>query len=190
MNHFPLFADLKDRTVVVVGAGLVAERKIALLRAAGARVIVSARACHPQVLARAQAGEIELRLGEFDPALLDEAWLAVAATSDRAQNRRVADAAAARRLFCNVVDDPELSSVQVPAIVDRAPLTIAISSGGAAPVIASLRMPKTAKRPCLVPRAQFSRVVVRFPTSPGTEAKHAALAPRVQLGMPVPAQLS
>ncbi len=136
MNHFPLFADLKDRTVVVVGAGLVAERKIALLRAAGARVIVSARACHPQVLARAQAGEIELRLGEFDPALLDEAWLAVAATSDRAQNRRVADAAAARRLFCNVVDDPELSSVQVPAIVDRAPLTIAISSGGAAPVIA------------------------------------------------------
>ncbi|MGE4450098.1 siroheme synthase CysG [Castellaniella sp.] len=136
MNHFPLFADLKGRTVVIVGAGLVAERKIALLRAAGARIIVSARACHPQVLARAQAGEIELRLGEFDPALLDEAWLAVAATSDRAQNRRVADAAAARRLFCNVVDDPELSSVQVPAIVDRAPLTIAISSGGAAPVIA------------------------------------------------------
>lgn len=136
MNHFPLFADLKDRTAVVVGAGLVAERKIALLRAAGARVIVSARAAHPQVLARARAGEIELRLGEFDPALLDEAWLAVAATSDRAQNRQVADAAAARRLFCNVVDDPELSSVQVPAIVDRSPITIAISSGGAAPVIA------------------------------------------------------
>jgi uroporphyrin-III C-methyltransferase/precorrin-2 dehydrogenase/sirohydrochlorin ferrochelatase len=136
MNHFPLFADLKGRTAVVVGAGLVAERKIALLRAAGARVIVSARAAHPQVLARALAGEIELRLGEFDPALLDEAWLAVAATSDRAQNQQVADAATARRLFCNVVDDPALSSVQVPAIVDRAPLTIAISSGSAAPVIA------------------------------------------------------
>ncbi|WP_368641252.1 siroheme synthase CysG [Castellaniella ginsengisoli] len=136
MNHFPLFADLKGRTALVVGAGLVAERKIALLRAAGARVIVNARAAHPQVQARVQQGEIELRLGEFDPALLDEAWLAVAATNDREQNRRVADAAAARRLFCNVVDDPELSSVQVPAIVDRAPLTIAISSGGAAPVIA------------------------------------------------------
>jgi len=136
MNHFPLFADLKGRRAVVVGAGPVAERKIALLRAAGARVIVSARAAHPQVLARARAGEIELRLGEFDPALLDEAWLAIAATSDRAQNQRVADAAAARRLFCNVVDDPELSSVQVPAIVDRSPITIAISSGGSAPVIA------------------------------------------------------
>ena len=136
MNHFPLFADLKGRTAVVVGAGLVAERKIALLRAAGARVIVSARAAHPQVQARAQAGEIELHLGEFDPALLDDAWLVVAATNDRAQNQKVTEAATARRLFCNVVDDPELSSVQVPAIVDRAPVTIAISSGGAAPVIA------------------------------------------------------
>ena len=136
MNHFPLFADLKGRTAVVVGAGLVAERKIVLLRAAGARVVVSARAAHPQVLARAQAGEIDLRLGDFDPALLDEAWLVVAATSDREQNRRVAAAAGMRRLFCNVVDDPVLSSVQVPAIVDRTPITIAISSGGAAPVIA------------------------------------------------------
>ena len=136
MNHFPLFADLQGRTAVVVGAGLVAERKIALLRAAGAQVIVSARAAHPQVLARAQTGDIELRLGEFDPALLDEAWLVIAATNDRTQNQQVADAATARRLFCNVVDDPSLSSVQVPAIVDRAPLTIAISSGGTAPVIA------------------------------------------------------
>ena len=109
MNHFPLFADLKGRIAVVVGAGLVAERKIALLCAAGARVMVSARAAHPQVLARAQAGGIELRLGEFDPALLDEAWLVVAATNDRAQNQRVADAAETRRLFCNVVDDPDLS---------------------------------------------------------------------------------
>lgn len=136
MNHFPLFADLKGRTVVVIGAGLVAERKIALLRAAGAHVIVNARAAHPQVQARAQTGDIELRLGDFEPTLLDTAWLVIAATSDHAQNQMVANAAAARHLFCNVVDDPALSSAQVPAIVDRAPLTIAISSGGAAPVIA------------------------------------------------------
>ncbi|MFV0284735.1 MAG: siroheme synthase CysG [Castellaniella sp.] len=136
MNHFPLFADLKGRPVVVVGAGPVAERKITLLRAADARVTVSARAAHPRVLARAQAGDISLHLGAFDPALLDEAWLVIAATSDRTQNQCVADAATARHLFCNVVDDPELSSAQVPAIVDRSPLTIAISSGGAAPVIA------------------------------------------------------
>ena len=136
MNHFPLFADLKGRRVLVVGAGPVADRKIALLLAAGARVVVGARAAHPRVLARAHAGEIDLRLGEFNPAWLDDAWLAIAATDDRALNRKVSEAAAARRLFCNVVDDPELSSVQVPAIVDRSPVTIAISSGGSAPVIA------------------------------------------------------
>ena len=136
MQLFPLFTDLKGRTALVIGAGLVADRKIALLLSAGARVIVGAHAAHPQVQARARAGDVELRLAPFDPAWLDEAWLVIAATNDRALNRQVADAAAARRLFCNVVDDVALSSAQVPAIVDRAPITIAISSGGSAPVIA------------------------------------------------------
>ncbi|MBV2180866.1 MAG: siroheme synthase CysG [Castellaniella sp.] len=136
MHLFPLFTDLKGRTVLVVGAGLVADRKIGLLLSAGARVIVGAHAAHPQVQARATAGDIELRLAPFDPAWLDEAWLVFAATNDRDLNQRVADAATARRLFCNVVDDAELSSAQVPAIVDRSPITIAISSGGSAPVIA------------------------------------------------------
>lgn len=136
MDLFPLFADLKGRTVLVVGAGVVAERKVGLLLSAGARVRVGAHAAHPGIQARAEAGEIELRLGAFDPAWLESAWLVIAATSDRALNQRVAQAADARRLFCNVVDDAALSSVQVPAIVDRAPLTIAISSGGSAPVIA------------------------------------------------------
>lgn len=136
MQHFPLFTDLHDRTVLVVGAGVVADRKINLLLAAGAHVIVGAHAAHPQVLARAQAGQIELRLAPFDPSWLEQAWLVIAATNDQALNQEVARAAQARRLFCNVVDDAALSSAQVPAIVDRAPLTIAISSGGSAPVIA------------------------------------------------------
>lgn len=136
MEHFPLFVDLRGRTVLVVGAGLVAERKIALLRSAGARVDVVAKAAHPRVLARALSGEVALHLGGFEPSRLDGAWLVVAATGDALLNSQVAEAAAARHLWCNVVDDAERSSAQVPAIVDRAPLTIAISSGGAAPVIA------------------------------------------------------
>ncbi|CAM5203285.1 Uroporphyrin-III C-methyltransferase/precorrin-2 dehydrogenase/sirohydrochlorin ferrochelatase OS=Castellaniella defragrans OX=75697 GN=HNR28_002921 PE=3 SV=1 [Castellaniella defragrans] len=136
MNHFPVFLDLRDRDVVVVGAGLVADRKIALLQSAGARVTVLAREAHPQVRDRARSGQIVLRLGDFEPSLLDHAWLVVAATSDPVLNHAVAEAAAARRLWCNVVDDAQASSAQVPAIVDRSPVTIAISSGGAAPVIA------------------------------------------------------
>ena len=59
----------------------------------------------------------------------------MAATDDTEVNREVSEAAEARRLFCNVVDDPALSSFQVPSIVDRSPVIVAISSG-VAPVLA------------------------------------------------------
>ena len=136
MQHFPLFLDLRGRAVLVVGAGLVADRKMALLLAAGAHVSVVAPLAHAQVLARAQAGEIALHTGVFEPRWLDGMWLVIAASSDAAVNAAVAQEAGARQLWCNVVDDAQRSSAQVPAIVDRAPLTIAISSGGAAPVLA------------------------------------------------------
>ena len=60
----------------------------------------------------------------------------MAATDDTEVNREVSEAAEARRLFCNVVDDPALSSFQVPSIVDRSPVIVAISSSGVAPVLA------------------------------------------------------
>jgi uroporphyrin-III C-methyltransferase/precorrin-2 dehydrogenase/sirohydrochlorin ferrochelatase len=75
-------------------------------------------------------------VGEFDPAWLDSAWFVVAATDAVAVNRAVAEAAAERRLFANVVDDAELSSAQLPAVVRRGALQIAISSAGAAPMLA------------------------------------------------------
>ncbi|WP_195847123.1 precorrin-2 dehydrogenase/sirohydrochlorin ferrochelatase family protein, partial [Bordetella pertussis] len=74
--------------------------------------------------------------GGFEPAWLAGAWLVVAATDDRAVNAAVSEAARARRVFCNVVDDAELSSFQVPSVVDRSPLIVAISSSGVAPVLA------------------------------------------------------
>jgi uroporphyrin-III C-methyltransferase/precorrin-2 dehydrogenase/sirohydrochlorin ferrochelatase len=67
---------------------------------------------------------------------MDGVWLVIAATDDRVLNARIKAEADARRILANVVDDPALSSFQVPAVVDRAPLTLAVSSGGAAPVIA------------------------------------------------------
>lgn len=133
---FPLFADLRQRLVLVVGGGEVAVRKIAALRAAGAKVRVGAPVLHPHLLASLERAEIEFLPGRFQPHWLDDVWLAVAATDDRAVNRAVADAAEARRLFVNVVDDAELSSYQVPSTVQRGPLQIAISSAGAAPMLA------------------------------------------------------
>ena len=74
--------------------------------------------------------------GAFDPCWLDGVWLVVAATDDRAFNAGLAREAGQRRVLVNVVDDAELSTFQIPAIVDRAPLLLAISSGGAAPMLA------------------------------------------------------
>lgn len=81
-------------------------------------------------------GRIRHLPGRFDPAWLEGAWLVVAATDDRDVNATVSAAAQARRIFSNVVDDPELSSFQVPSIVDRSPVIVAISSSGVAPVLA------------------------------------------------------
>lgn len=133
---FPLFARLRGRPVLVVGGGVVAERKIEPLLRAGAEVRVVARELGMAVARRVAEGAVRWVGREYAPAQLDPVWLVVVATSDRTLNARVAADAEARRLWANVVDDIELSSFQSPAVVDRAPLQVAISSGGAAPVLA------------------------------------------------------
>ncbi len=133
MRLYPLFADLSGRRVLVVGGGHVASRKVDALLKANARVRVGALAFDAALRARK---DIELIEGAFEETWLDDAWLVVAATDDVATNRRVAEAAEARRCFVNVVDDLALSTFHVPAVVDRSPLLIAISSGGSAPMLA------------------------------------------------------
>ena len=133
---FPLFTRLAGRAVLVVGGGAVARRKVASLLPTGARVRVGAPALEPQLAEWAAEGRIEALPGEFEPSWLDGAWLVIAATDDVAVNRAVASAAEERRLWANVVDDAELSSVHLPARVERGPVQIAISSGGGAPMLA------------------------------------------------------
>ena len=140
MRYFPLFADLRDRRVLVVGGGVVAERKARLLLEAGARVTVVAPELSAALLEFAGEcrgeGSAVLRQERFRPEHLDDVVLAVAATDDSAVNAAVAAAGRERNVLVNVVDVAELSSFIVPAIVDRSPLVIAISSSGVAPVLA------------------------------------------------------
>jgi uroporphyrin-III C-methyltransferase / precorrin-2 dehydrogenase / sirohydrochlorin ferrochelatase len=131
--HFPLFLRLDGETVLLVGGGEVALRKARLLRKAGARLRLVAREVHPELLADPQ---VDWAAKTFDPAQLDAVRLAVAATDDAALNAEVAAAAEARGIWVNVVDDPGLSRVITPSIIDRAPILIAIGSSGAAPVLA------------------------------------------------------
>ncbi|HGK4672514.1 TPA: siroheme synthase CysG [Kluyvera georgiana] len=138
MDHLPIFCQLRDRECLLVGGGDVAERKARLLLDAGARLTVNARDYVPQFHVWAEAGMLTLVAGDFQPALLDPCWLAIAATDDDAVNQEVSDEAEARRIFCNVVDAPKAASFIMPSIIDRSPLMVAVSSGGTSPVLARL----------------------------------------------------
>ncbi|WP_397474952.1 NAD(P)-dependent oxidoreductase [Pusillimonas sp.] len=133
---YPLFANLSGREVRLVGGGPVAERKARMLRQSNARIRVGALALTPTLQAWVDDGHLAHDVGQFQDDWLDGAWLVVAATNDRAVNARIKMLADQRRIFVNVVDDPQNSSFQVPAVVDRSPIMIAISSGGTAPVLA------------------------------------------------------
>ncbi len=135
-----MFADLRERRVLVVGGGEVAERKTRLLLEAGARVEIVAPALGDSLLRRLSESPDRLTwiAPEFEESQLRDIALVIVATSDAAVNSEVAAAARARGVFANVVDDAARSGFIVPAIVDRSPLVIAVSSGGAAPVLARL----------------------------------------------------
>ena len=135
-RHFPLFADLNNRPVLLVGAGHVAARKAEDLLRAGARLRVVARELSPVFQDWLAAGRITYLGAAFAPAQTDGVFLVVAATSDSELNARVFAAAEAAGKLCNVVDTPHCCSYIVPAVIDRAPLQVAISSAGTAPVLA------------------------------------------------------
>ena len=136
MDYFPLFMDLREQPVLLVGAGSVAERKARLLLGAGAEVRVVARELNGQFDAWRREGSVRWLAQEWDQDILDEIRLVIAATPDRDLNLRVHAAAEARRVPVNVVDDRDLCRVIVPAIVDRSPVLVAISTGGTSPVLA------------------------------------------------------
>jgi uroporphyrin-III C-methyltransferase/precorrin-2 dehydrogenase/sirohydrochlorin ferrochelatase len=138
MKLYPLFADLRGRAVLVVGGGAVAERKVAALLEAHAAVRVAAPVLSSILAAWADAGRITVYRGGFADTLMDDVWLVIAATSDKTLNARIATLGEARRIFVNVVDDAELSHFHVPAVIDRSPVMVAISSGGEAPMLARL----------------------------------------------------
>lgn len=142
MDYFPFFFDLRNRPVLLVGGGQVALRKARLLVQAGARLQLVAPVINDELrdLVLASQGHISTRDYQDDD--LNGVCLVLCATDDRALNACISAACQARFLPVNVVDDPDLCTIITPAIVDRSPLIIAISSGGAAPILAR-RIKKT-----------------------------------------------
>ena len=133
MALFPVFLKLAGRRVLVVGGGPVAASKLRALLDAGADVTVVA----PDICEPIRSAWVTIKMRPFVPADLDGAFFVVAAAPPDV-NREVAEAANARGIFVNAVDDMASASAYAAAIVRRAGVTIAVSTDGAAPALAGL----------------------------------------------------
>lgn len=138
MDFLPLFHILRGRRALLVGGGDVALRKARLLSDAGAVLRVVAPEVHSELRELVEQGGGELLLRPYAAEDLRDCVLAIAATDDEPLNAQVSRDANVRGVPVNVVDAPALCSVIFPAIVDRSPLMVAVSSGGDAPVLARL----------------------------------------------------
>jgi uroporphyrin-III C-methyltransferase/precorrin-2 dehydrogenase/sirohydrochlorin ferrochelatase len=136
MNYLPLFFDLRSRRALVVGGDESAARKIRLLDKVSADLIVVAPVANDEISGLAAAGRLTLHRRPFAAPDVLGCAAVFSATGDLAADREVAAAAQAANVPVNVTDRPELSTFIVPAIVDRDPIVIGISSGGTAPVLA------------------------------------------------------
>lgn len=138
MQFLPIFMKLQDRACLVVGAGQVAARKVYLLHRAGAKVTVVAPQICDELQRWVNTGDIVYLSRDFQPQDIQHQALVIAATDSREVNRQVAELAESQSIPVNVVDDPELGTYIMPSIIDRSPVQIAISTGGASPVLARL----------------------------------------------------
>ena len=135
MNHLPIFMDIKGRPVLVVGGGESAARKVETARRAGSRVLVVAEDLCPALEDLAGRSEIEHRAREFDAADLGGRVLVFVAIDDDDLARRISKLARDADIPVNVVDRLELCTFIMPAVIDRSPMLVAVSSGGAAPIL-------------------------------------------------------
>lgn len=136
MKYYPIYLNIKDRPVLVVGAGEVAWQKIPALLESKARVRVVSPQAVPEIEEAARANKLEWLRRPYASADLKDVSLVIAATDDPELQKRVAAEARARRIWVNVVDVTPLCDFIAPAIVSRGDLQIAVSTGGASPALA------------------------------------------------------
>jgi precorrin-2 dehydrogenase len=135
-DYFPVFLDLRGRRCVVVGGGLVGERKACALIDCGAHVTVVSPAVTPGLAALIASDRLVYRARRFRRSDLRACVLAIAATGDPIVDRAVEAAARRWRVLVNVVDRPEQCDFILPSVLCRGELQIAVSTGGRSPALA------------------------------------------------------
>ena len=137
MDYLPLFLKLEGKRCLVVGAGEVAVRKASLVLKAGGTVeVVSPQCCAAMTQLVAENDALSYRNSAYIATDLDGAQLVIAATDHREVNEAVSADAHQANVLVNVVDQPNLCSFILPAVIDRSPVVVAVSSGGNSPVLA------------------------------------------------------
>ncbi len=138
MKFLPIFMNIQGKPCLVVGGGPVAARKVFMLERAGGQVTVVAPQLDHELATRVEKGLITHQAKTFEPSDIGGQVVIIAATDNPEVNRQVAELANAQGIPVNVVDAPEAGSFIVPSVIDRDPVQIAISTGGASPVLARL----------------------------------------------------
>jgi len=135
MIHLPIFMDIKGRSVLVVGGGELAARKVAMAHRAGGKMTIVAETLCPSLADLAADGEIAHLARDFDAGDLEGRALVFVASEDRDLEERISGLAQDAGIPVNVVDRFDLCSFIMPAVINRSPMLVAVSSGGAAPIL-------------------------------------------------------
>lgn len=149
-HRFAMFVDVQDAQALVVGAGPVALRKARRLVNAGASVTVVAPQCHADLQTMHTNGQLKLESRLFNSSDLKDMKIVIAATGDKKINGHIAKAAIANGSHVNVANDPASGNFIMPSLIDRSPLLVAVSSGGASPVLSRLL---TARIEAFIPKS-------------------------------------
>jgi uroporphyrin-III C-methyltransferase / precorrin-2 dehydrogenase / sirohydrochlorin ferrochelatase len=138
MSYFPIFLKLEDKPCLVVGGGEVAARKTQQLLKAGAKVFIVAPEIESSLEQLKQSDQIQHLQQKYDESCLQDKVLVIAATDDTSINNTIAEQAKKNNILVNVVDNPALCTFIMPSVIDRSPVIVAVSTGGASPVLARL----------------------------------------------------
>jgi precorrin-2 dehydrogenase/sirohydrochlorin ferrochelatase len=135
MEYFPIFIDLKDKNVLVIGDYRILEFKIKKLIEAKAKIfyLTSLSADQNKVLDKSE--RVTFIRDQFNETYLDDKWLVICGSDDEELKKKIALATSERNIFCNFVDQAPISSFISPSVITRGDITIALSTKGKSPAL-------------------------------------------------------
>ncbi len=134
--YYPIFIDIENRNVLIVGGGAVCARKAETMMKYGARVTIVSPEVTEEIEAWEKSGRLAVRRKEYEASDLDDASMVIASTDDLCVNARVARDCRKRRIPVNVVDVTHLCEFIVPAVIEQGSIQVAVSTGGKSPALA------------------------------------------------------